>query len=278
MEAMIENFAASEFVTKHLSLIENEECITSENYPGREASKSLMDRATDLHRKISLDFKEHTPTLAERYWETFTEIENLNKERRLDEIFLGEYYRAKEALEAEQNELWSQACKQHQARHPEESLLYDELTSQITAGSLEELDWNDRRLAARNKVTEQAWGSYISSVAEGEAWLGAESHEFDDQRFSRQELNRWISENKYPTLYKFEVFASKEDGVLNPKERGTLLVMVAALCKAAEIDYTVRGASTKIVRLLDKIGVPIDSGTVLTVLQQIPDAVGARQR
>lgn len=65
---------------------------------------------------------------------------------------------------------------------------------------------------------------------------------------------------------------------LSTKERNSLLVMIAALCKEVGLAYDARGVAPEIVRMADLIGVPMDSKTVLTALKQIPDAMGARQR
>ncbi|NTB05807.1 hypothetical protein [Agrobacterium tumefaciens] len=39
------------------------------------------------------------------------------------------------------------------------------------------------------------------------SWAYAYIHEFDDQKFSRAELHRWISENGFPSEYQFEMIA-----------------------------------------------------------------------
>lgn len=65
---------------------------------------------------------------------------------------------------------------------------------------------------------------------------------------------------------------------LGAKERNTLLSIIAALCEHATIDHQARGVAPEIARMAGLIGVPLDPGTVMKVLKQIPDAVGTRQR
>ena len=62
------------------------------------------------------------------------------------------------------------------------------------------------------------------------------------------------------------------------KERNTLLTIVAALCAASGIDPTARGTATKIAEAADLLGAPVDDGTVLKWLKQVPDAVRSRSK
>jgi hypothetical protein len=68
-------------------------------------------------------------------------------------------------------------------------------------------------------------------------WAHAYIHEFDDQKFSRAELQRWISENGFPSEYQFEmiVLPAVETGgpggqqEVSPKSEAAYLHILGAL-------------------------------------------------
>lgn len=72
--------------------------------------------------------------------------------------------------------------------------------------------------------------------------------------------------------------AELEQKALSTRERNTLLTIIAALCAAANIDPAARGAATKIAEATDLLGAPVDDGTVLKWLKQVPDAVRSRSK
>jgi hypothetical protein len=57
-----------------------------------------------------------------------------------------------------------------------------------------------------------------------------------------------------------------------------LLTIIAALCHQANIDYTARGAAQTIKSATELSGVPIDDGTIIKVLREIPDALETRMK
>lgn len=65
---------------------------------------------------------------------------------------------------------------------------------------------------------------------------------------------------------------------LSTKERHTLLVIIAALCNEADIDYSQRGVATAIQHLTENIGSPVTDDTIRTVLKQINEAVDIRSK
>lgn len=69
-----------------------------------------------------------------------------------------------------------------------------------------------------------------------------------------------------------------ESRVIGSRERNTLLVLLAALCKEAKIDYTERGIATAIEMLTQQIGASITDDTIRKVLKQIPEALESRQK
>ncbi len=68
------------------------------------------------------------------------------------------------------------------------------------------------------------------------------------------------------------------DRPLHIRQRRTLLTIIAALCNAASIDYTERGASQRIKSKTELVGVPIDEGTIIKFLKEIPDALETRMK
>lgn len=113
------------------------------------------------------------------------------------------------------------------------------------------------------------------------SWALADIHEFEEQRFSRDELRRWTAEIALPTEYKFaKKENSQRDGEksLTTTERNTLLVIIAALCKKATIEPAQSTATAEVVRLVDGIGVTLSDDTIRKVLKKIPDVLASRRK
>ena len=71
---------------------------------------------------------------------------------------------------------------------------------------------------------------------------------------------------------------AKVDRPLHIRQRRTLLTVIAALCEAANIDYTERGASQRIRSKTELVDAPIDDGTIFKFLKEIPDALEIRMK
>ncbi len=71
---------------------------------------------------------------------------------------------------------------------------------------------------------------------------------------------------------------AKVDRPLHTRQRRTLLTIIAALCDAAGIDHTERGASQRIKSKTELVGAPIDDGTIFKLLKEIPDALETRMK
>ena len=71
---------------------------------------------------------------------------------------------------------------------------------------------------------------------------------------------------------------AKVDRPLHIRQRRTLLTIIAALCHAAGIDYTKRGAAQRIKDNTELVGAPIDDGTILKLIDEIPDALETRMK
>lgn len=72
--------------------------------------------------------------------------------------------------------------------------------------------------------------------------------------------------------------STKVDRPLHPRQRRTLLTIIAALCKQAGIDLAARGAAQRVKEAAEGIGAPIDDGTIAKMLSEIPDALETRMR
>lgn len=65
---------------------------------------------------------------------------------------------------------------------------------------------------------------------------------------------------------------------LTSNERNSLLVLIAALCKEANIDPSKRGASVPLVAMTGLIGAPLSDETIRNILKQIEAAVCSRSK
>jgi hypothetical protein len=68
-----------------------------------------------------------------------------------------------------------------------------------------------------------------------------------------------------------------ENGLAS-RERNTLLVLIAALCKEARIDYKKRGISMAVKLLTDQVGASISDDTIRKVFDQLDEAVELRSK
>ncbi|KAB8042577.1 hypothetical protein [Janthinobacterium aquaticum] len=72
--------------------------------------------------------------------------------------------------------------------------------------------------------------------------------------------------------------SDRADSDLNPKERGTFSVIIAALCSEAGVDYSSREATSEIGRLVNGIGHSLHPDTIRPILKGIPSILSARVR
>lgn len=87
----------------------------------------------------------------------------------------------------------------------------------------------------------------------------------------RESFDKWVTDN-------FEDQSPLPEKPLGTNERRTLLVIIAALCKDARLNWSKGGgAPANIVRMADELGVKISEDTVRTHLDKLDDAIEARQ-
>lgn len=88
----------------------------------------------------------------------------------------------------------------------------------------------------------------------------------------RESFDAWVMEN-------FEDESPLPEKPLGTNERRTLLVIIAALCREAGLDWRKgKGAPANIVRLTEQLGTPISEDTIRKQLNMIDDAIEARQK
>lgn len=65
---------------------------------------------------------------------------------------------------------------------------------------------------------------------------------------------------------------------LTSKERNSLLILIGALCKDANIDYNQRGIASSLEKMTEILGAPVTDDTIRNILKQIDDAVILRSK
>jgi hypothetical protein len=75
-----------------------------------------------------------------------------------------------------------------------------------------------------------------------------------------------------------EIDVRGSDKVLKNKEKNTLLVLIAALCRELGIDPNKRGVTSSIQLMTEQLGAPISDDTIRSILKQIDSAVESRLR
>lgn len=65
---------------------------------------------------------------------------------------------------------------------------------------------------------------------------------------------------------------------LTTRARQTHLLIIAALCKRAGLDWNERGLARKISSTLDEMKISMDDDTIRKILHEIPDAIDVRQK
>lgn len=69
---------------------------------------------------------------------------------------------------------------------------------------------------------------------------------------------------------------SRIDRALHTRERRTLLIVIAALCKYDGIDFSARGSSQRIREMTEDLGAPIDDETIRRIIGEIQEALETR--
>lgn len=75
-----------------------------------------------------------------------------------------------------------------------------------------------------------------------------------------------------------DALLAKADKPLATTERQTLLVLIAAMCRQAKLDWNAKGVSVAIESATEEIGAPVTDDTIRKILKQIDEAVTSRSR
>lgn len=142
---------------------------------------------------------------------------------------------------------------------------------------------NKERLKA--KIIEEN----LSVTEQAKIW---DQFEHDRSNYLETKKKRALSEDYYPAgslpvdsvlvvkmaalLDFISQLDDESEKPLGSKERNTYLVLFAALCKEAQIDYKQRGISTAIQHLTESMGAPISDDTIRNILNKIDIAVESR--
>jgi hypothetical protein len=120
-------------------------------------------------------------------------------------------------------------------------------------------------------------------------WVGWETSEdgefsgFLHQRYSRQELSRWLKALGLSSAYQFvateAVRKNAVDVDLGKRERDTLLGIIAALCQEAKIPYEKPAKAAGMIQsTAAKMGLSIGETTIEGHLKKIPNALATRMK
>ena len=152
----------------------------------------------------------------------------------------------------------------------------------------------DEQLTKHKTLKSVAMYLLLDNYVEGDevslsAWLNKGRNNFLEQRFSRTELARWITENKLVSQYSFAANQLPESPIkpevelmekpLTTRERDVLLTIIAVLCKEAKLDYTKHSKTAGLIQsTAASMGVSIGETTIENHLKKIPDALASRMK
>ncbi|MCP5357563.1 MAG: hypothetical protein H7A06_05435 [Pseudomonadales bacterium] len=95
--------------------------------------------------------------------------------------------------------------------------------------------------------------------------------------FNRSKLEQLVVYEKSAQARELNQVSNRNSaGRLATKERNTLLIMIAALCRNSKIDYKQRGVAIAIQQMTENIGAPVTDDTIKRVLDQIDSALDSR--
>lgn len=87
-----------------------------------------------------------------------------------------------------------------------------------------------------------------------------------------------IRQSEVTHLIEFLEGTAKKEKPLTTNEKNSLLVLIAALCKEADVDWNQRGIATSLVAMTDLIGAPLTDETMRKILKQIDSAIDSRSK
>lgn len=134
---------------------------------------------------------------------------------------------------------------------------------------------NDLPLVIRGRNhLDRTTDKYVGTVIVIDEPRGGERYVDDDMDIPwsnvclRSDLIEWGGKNK---IYPKFLFSETLHKTLNPKEKNTYLVLIAALLKEKGIDPYKRGVSTSIQAMVQQLGADMDETTIRSKLGEIRD-------
>lgn len=160
-------------------------------------------------------------------------------------------------------------------------------------------DYDENEYQAGSKAELKILKQHIinKQLSESEADKFLKKHAEDRKEFLERRKNTPQEDHYYPAggLPKDSVFVVRRESILDfeqlinddqqelnkplsSTERNSLLTIIAALCKQANLNPEERGAPTKIANLTEAIGAPVSDDTVRRLLAKLPDALESRMK
>ena len=102
---------------------------------------------------------------------------------------------------------------------------------------------------------------------------------FETQRFTRYEIDRWLSAVGIQSRYSFDVIQvpTSAEKPLGTRERNTLLTIIAVLAKAAKIDIDQTGKAAGFIEgLSDEFGAHVSKRSIENHLKKVTNALTTR--
>jgi hypothetical protein len=168
-----------------------------------------------------------------------------------------------------------------------------EIVAQLQT-SFDDNEYQKGSTAQKNDISRYLASNSITEEESKDVWdqYKIDRKEFLDQQKSKTKENRYfpsggLDEQDYVLVVRTKELTrfiqSLDDSTvsnrpLTSKERNSLLVLIGALCSELEIDPSQRGVATSLELMTQKIGAPLTDDTIRKVLNQINEAVEARNK
>jgi len=150
-------------------------------------------------------------------------------------------------------------------------------------------DYTDIELKIQERTCDyivylRAYAQYKTSFCVN-AGIGPLVFSKDTDKISRDDLQSMlmnaiaVNKNLYDKVARIENGKQcQAEKVLSTRQRRTLLTMLAALCKRANVDTTARGAAQRIREMTEELGAPVNDDTIKAILNELPEAIEARMK
>lgn len=201
LEGLIAEFMSSQYVTSGtLQRLESFELRDETAFPKYAELCQLEEKKARLRKEIFDKCLTVDPNIVAAYEAASDDYDKYKKEEYLpivesiasDKRYRSKMWRTREAIFEKSREV--------------DPLLVGEYENNnvlIEGIELERSVWSDAKSIEYRRLMNESNPSPYDAQGPANEWRDAESHEFDDQRFSRTELHRWITDNRLPSEYEF---------------------------------------------------------------------------